>query len=406
MTERKSTVLKASLLLNTLAMTGCVLALLLGLGICVEFVYVSALATVVRLWVDAAYLRKLKFLLPIAVLVLLIGVEGSLARESKFSVDGAAIKYLILFLAACAGIFSMFDRPVLGGIFKWQNLAVSFAGVFVVLQIAACLVRHNDTGLFTNMHYLGLYAAIMLPLLFYLLANTRGATCFAATLFLALDFTLLLLSQSRPAWLAVLLGALAVTPLLRGRTRLISLFSTVLLPTVLYVTGTLGFDKRINSLVENFMEREERVGIFQESLRMQMTSTWTEWVFGRGFGSFFDDYKAYSSFRSLADFQFPHNFLLEILYVNGVVGLLAISGVFGCFLYRLLIGVKMDADPAKRDIALLLLATVLIHQAHTFLTVSFFSRYTMIPLGILVGAALGLFTVAREVRLPVPAERG
>lgn len=265
--------------------------------------------------------------------------------------------------------------------------SVHSTGIAQMTEIARAAVLANTAGLFGNIHLLALYSVITLPILFYLFLRDKTVIRWVFVLALAGDFWLLLKTQSRPGFLALLAGSVATIPLLSVRRRLIALGATALVPALLYGTGVFGFTARINELIDHFAQ-EERLSIWRETWALLRMNTAVDWVFGHGFGQFLFDYKPYSSFHTNVDYSFPHNFILELLYSHGVVGLTLMA--IACLgLYAMLFkSLSNTLDKSRRQIGILLISIITAHFVHTFLTLPVFSRPTLYPLSLILGMAL------------------
>lgn len=381
-----------------LACAGFLVSSLFGRGLYVEFLYLAALALLVLSIFEPVLLRQmhpLRFLLFFAAI---LAVEGSLAGTASPEAMPSQMLLLAVLAVACIYLLPthLFSDPD-----KVNRSLVAVLAIFVTAQTIGCVFGKidsslytnihffgkNDSGLYTNIHFLSLYAAITLPLLIYLGIRTGGILRVVVGITMVVDLMLLLKTQSRPAWLALLVGSIAVIPLLHRSVRAYALAGLLGLPLLLYLTGLFGVAQRVDSLLLN-LAQEERVFIWQESWAMQRVSHWPEWVFGHGFGSFYHDYLPYSSFRAQGGFVFPHNFLLEILYVNGIFGVIWIILGYAYLLRLLLALAKNPRDVGYYRLAVLLMAVTIIHFVHTFLTVPFYSKYTLITLAIILGVAL------------------
>lgn len=255
----------------------------------------------------------------------------------------------------------------------------------VAIQIVAHLLGINKAGLFSNIHMLALYSVITLPLLFYLAAGAKRGLRWLFILALLGDFWLLMKTQSRPGFLALLAGSLTVVPLLPPRRRLAALGAALLVPAALYGSGAFGFAARIDELIAHFAH-EERLAIWRETLLLQQTSTPMEWIIGHGFGRFLFDYQPYSSFHYMEDYPCPHNFILELLYSHGVVGVILVTAAY-IALYRILLQVLAETgDPTRKQLAVLFVCIITTQFIHTFLTLPFFSRPSLYPLSLILGA--------------------
>lgn len=259
--------------------------------------------------------------------------------------------------------------------------------VFVLAQVAAYPLKLNKAGLFSNLHYLALFSVITLPLLFYFALAVQGARRGLYALALVGDFWLLMKTQSRPGFVALLAGALATLPFLSRPYRWAALLAIVLLPTLLYVTGVFGFAARVDDLAANFLA-EERVAIWRETWAMQTRSSALEWWLGHGFGGYFWDYQSVSSFHGVEEFTFPHNYFLELLYSHGIAGLAIVSIAYGLFFGKLASATSSCHDTTQKLVGVVLIGMASADLVLGFLTLPLFSRHNLYPFSLILGASL------------------
>ena len=211
-----------------------------------------------------------------------------------------------------------------------------------------------------------------------------------------MELYLLLVSESRTAWLALITACLIMLPFFSLKTRLLAAVILIFVPFFIYYFGILGADVRIDDLINN-ITKEERVTIWSEAIAMQRDSDLFHWVFGHGLGSFVHDFQAYSSFHDPSyigktmDFVSPHNFIIEILYTSGITGLiLVLIGEF-LFIYALLRLWWITNFDSQKIMVVLILALFVAHFIHTFLTISFFSKQSIFFLAVFIGVGFYMF---------------
>ncbi|MES1986710.1 MAG: hypothetical protein V4440_01535, partial [Pseudomonadota bacterium] len=94
------------------------------------------------------------------------------------------------------------------------------------------------------------------------------------------------------------------------------------------------------------------------------------------------------------DFNSPHNFILEILYTSGAIGLLlAITLIF--FIYRYIFSI-LKTKAELKSIYLLLLALATANLITVSITVPFFSGYNLNMLALVVGIMLFHIETSRK----------
>ena len=248
--------------------------------------------------------------------------------------------------------------------------------------------RYGRFGLFSNLHYMALYAVMTLPVMVYALisAPSLRVRCVMALTLLG-NVWLLLETRSRPGYLAVIGSALVVLPWMapRFRWRIIMLMAGIL--TLLYLGNLANFSARIDDFVAHFGQ-DERWEIWIEAVRFQQGSSGLQWLFGHGIGAFFHDFREIALLGGIKTYLSPHNFFMEILYSHGILGLMLVTGAYGLFLYRLAISTSSNDSALSRQMGLMLLSVATAQLIHGFSTVPFFSRDYLLPLGFVLGAGL------------------
>lgn len=275
--------------------------------------------------------------------------------------------------------------------FQWALILV--ISIFAIGQFLAFETKglyHLQSwnfGTLNNPHHLALFIILNIPFVLYAIMNRAGYTRAWMLFLLCLEAYLLLKTSSRPAWLALFVSGLFMYPFLINKQRHWYLIGLLFFSLMLYLVGPAEFHDRVLDLVAN-IGKEERVGIWTNSWHLQQTSTWSEWLVGHGFLHYSADLHTYADSQGIDALVFPHphNYVLEILYSSGVVGV-GIAGFLYFLLFRTLVMTSMHSpDRSKRQLALVVLATAIAHFIHTFLTVPFFSHYNLYILSLLFGA--------------------
>lgn len=371
--------------LLTVAVYGCAVSLLFGWGMVPVFLYAGAAGILARLTLTSRQFTLDRPMALLLALVAVIVVQGYLMAPDP--TDLRFLKYLSWPLAAVAGATMLPER--LGG--RLQLTHASMIAVLALLYVAAQWVAFSvypdSFGLFSNPHFPALYCVLTLPILLYFAVAAGDPWRWVFVLASLGDALLLLKTQSRPGFLALMAGALSLVPFLSVRQRRMILAAILAVPALLFVTGVYGFDARMADLLGN-LGREERVAIWTETLALQSASSGLEWVFGHGFGAFRQDYQAVSSFHGAIEFSFPHNFLLEWLYSHGVVGLVLLVAAYALFFAKLAVYIARAVDPDRRRFGMLVIAVTTAHLTHSFFTLPFFSKSTLYPLSLVLGAGL------------------
>lgn len=361
--------------------------------ICIVFIKVIVSLQILRL--TYLYYTKRADVLPNKGLLIAISIPIILISLDSLLINGISERYYIKNLkSAIFIILAIWMMP-----FEWKNknTKLFFYSLLVLLLaasssnfIAVVVYSFRRIGLTSNPHYLAIQAIIVIPIAIYLLNKVHliGKVFLAAIVIM--ELYLLLESYSRTAWLAFIVGSLVSIPFLELKTRLWAAGMIFFVPLSVYYLGVLDVDVRLNELINN-LASEERVTIWTDAIAMQQDSNQYQWLLGHGLGGFEQDFQAYSGNHGVVDFSTPHNFLIEILYTSGLIGVLLIVIGEGLFLYALLRLWWNTTFDSQKILAVLILLMFIMHFAHTFLTISFFSKQTIYFQAVFIGVGFYLF---------------
>ena len=246
--------------------------------------------------------------------------------------------------------------------------------------------RYGKFGLFSNIHYMSLYAVMTLPIMVYSMMSAPSfrVRCVIGLALLG-NVWLLLETRSRPGYLAVLCSALVVIPWLAPHFRWRLFIFMAMIVGFLYLGNVANFSTRIDDFVAHFAQ-DERWEIWIEAIRLQERSTGLQWIFGHGIGAFFHDFQGVALSRGIKTYLSQHNFFMEILYSHGIFGLSLVSIAYGLFFYWLASLLRNDQSKVSRRTGILLMSVATAQLVHGFSTVPFFSRDYLLPLGFVLGA--------------------
>jgi len=267
---------------------------------------------------------------------------------------------------------------------KTHVVIASAIAIYAVVQGIAVFFLKSPYGSTKNPHYLAQYCMLLLPVACYVFLYSAKATRVAMVGTIIIFATLLLLTSSRPAWLSLFAASLVFAWFQRTR-RLWVPVAIFICIVVLYLSDAAGFGSRLSELASR-IATEERVYIWQDTWRMQLQSTPIQLLVGHGLDSFKNDFQAFSSYgRQGIDFNAPHNYLLELLYTSGILGLSAAI----CMLYFLYRKLNMLYWSLARSPFILTLIVVLTaHLLFGSITIPFFTSYNLLVLGLISGLVL------------------
>jgi O-antigen ligase len=264
------------------------------------------------------------------------------------------------------------------------QIAQLFVFGYAALQSITTFLLDMPNGTLKNPHYLAQYCLLLLFVSLFLLQQlTMRWQRFLLILAMLTLGALLIHSWSRPAWLALTLTCALFFLLQRHRFgwRMPGMIVAAML--LVYTLNTGGVRDRINDLALN-LAQEERVTIWRNAIDMQIDSTPRQWFFGHGIGHFLEDFKSYSEFHAqgVKDFATPHNYLIEILYSIGLMGLVA-SGIFVFVLYWHL---YKEYRRCNRSLYISTLISILTaNLLFTSITISYFRSFNLLILALIGG---------------------
>lgn len=315
------------------------------------------------------------FLVPLALSWLFFPVDSDVQRSMR----------VIRFLIVVWSVYYLGKQEAPHG---WLWLA-ALVSVIVLWQSGARHVVGSAYGTFANPHYLAYFASLLLPLLALLIVRFDPPYRYLVLVVLLLDLELVFNDLSKPAipLLAITAGLAAVAwgraPAELRRVLLgVALMLAAAAMLVVIEAGAPG-------VVVTAPEGDERIRIWSDSWRMIADSDLRGWLIGHGIGTFREHFSAYST-PANAWLTLPHNHVLELLYENGLFGTGLVMGLLGCVaLVSLRLARRID-DAGLHRVAQANLAALVIWFVFSFLAFGFYSRYTLYPLGFLLGIYLCL----------------
>jgi O-antigen ligase len=264
---------------------------------------------------------------------------------------------------------------------------VTFIGIVflsVCWQFSAFYFFKMPYGTFSNIHYLSSFAVLTIPLIVYGMLYFPGWYKILAVVILIMDIDLLMQTGSRPAIIGITVGSLSILFFFtRGRLKWVGLALVVLLCATLYVSDYADIGSRFEELIVNLV-KDERVQFWSQAWNKLTENTALEWLFGHGIQRFPVSYTQDSSSPAIP-FVFPHNHLLEILYLNGIVGALL---VFGGLAFVFVGVIKAALQNPERQKCILINSTLVVFLSwliHSGLTFPFYSKYSVLPMALILG---------------------
>jgi len=256
----------------------------------------------------------------------------------------------------------------------------------ICVQFAARYGFDRPHGTFSNPHYLASVAILILPLLFYYFWKTSGWWRYVFIPIAFMDIELLLRTESRPAFIGITLGILFVIFfLIKGHRKWFGLSLFVFFLVTLYLSGYADFKERVYDLFVN-LSKDERAQYYTFAWNVLKENTLFGWFFGNGIGYFPVIYVRPSD-AFVQNVIFPHFFLLEILYLNGLLGVLLIFGGLSAFIVYLVQLARHTRSKNYRLFITCMIVVLIAWLIHCGLTFPFYSKYSIYPLAFILGVS-------------------
>lgn len=266
--------------------------------------------------------------------------------------------------------------------------------VYIFGQLVAIWGLGKHYGTAKNPHYLALYSSISIIVGIYSFYKSSVQVKLILGICLIILGFLLLETSSRPAWIGLFFSSIIATIFLNKKNMLGSVFSLIVFILFIFFTNLGGFAERSQDLISH-ISTEERVTIWKETVDMQMDSSTFNWIVGHGIDSFEEDFKPYSSYHQKGiDFNSPHNYILEVLYISGVVGLIIFISFF-CILYKKVISCIKKSYKYK-DIYLMLFIVLTTHFIFASITLPFFYGPSLNVIAYVIGMLVYLETIQNQ----------
>jgi len=250
-------------------------------------------------------------------------------------------------------------------------------------------------GVYSNRHHFGSVASLFLPVIVYLAAQNKSWLRILGGAAVIVAFFLLWESRSRISWLSFFSSVLiAAFVFLRDKKLLLAIAGIIAAAfTAAYVSGIAAIKSRITDIFVNW-RTEERITVWMDTLRMLSDNSLNDWLLGHGIGSFryyFSDYNTFKFNGVLQSWSFPHNFLFQIIFENGIIGLLTILAGIALLMIGLWRAYHLLVDKNDRYLLVTIFIIFWINFIHGALTLSFYHKYFIYPLSMTIGISLILF---------------
>jgi O-antigen ligase len=197
-----------------------------------------------------------------------------------------------------------------------------------------------------------------------------------------LNVITLILSNSRAAWISIVMSsALGIILFVKGMKKWIGIF--ILISTViLIVISDWKIEIRIADLVTNVSDTSiaSRVSIWNDAIKVLEHNNISEWIWGHGVGT--DRTLQYPSDKII---NFPHNFFLEIVYDNGIIGVLLLCVPLSFLFIRLFKDISKVVKKDDRVFLCCLLVVFIAWLLDASMVFPFYSKNSLYPFSLILG---------------------
>lgn len=326
----------------------------------------------------------LKCLLPLAVFIVMEWMA-----TLHFPWDVKAVRHVLLSTGLMAGIALLASDHMR---IKHYTVPTLIASVYAytLLQFTWIYGLGQMYGTTKNPHYLAIYSALFLVVATFLAVSwSRGLNRYGLTFSAAALGCLLLNTSSRPTWIALMIATLIGVFCLRSRAKWYLIALVTIVFSALFFTDAGSFKTRMDDLVTH-ANTEERVTIWEDTWTMQQNSTLQQWILGHGVDSFEKDFQPYSRYYTKDGiiYNSPHNAILELLYLFGLLGLAVLLG-FVFWLYYALLSrfsrLRHQAENSAKMITLMLLVILTVTMIAVSITLTFFNSININVIALVMG---------------------
>jgi hypothetical protein len=263
--------------------------------------------------------------------------------------------------------------------------------VSIIWQFLARSLFGSPYGTWSSPHYLANFSILSLPLVFYYFRTAPKPWRYLFLLLLVIDIDPVFRNSSRPAFAALIFSTLFVIIFFTPRHHKLTGLGAIGAGLVgLAITNYAGFFDKAQELITT-ISNEERVHIWSYSLKMLQDSSPAAWIVGNGIGHSANVLPSYAIADPVyKELNFPHNFLIQLLYDSGIIGSVLVFGGLALLLCLLIKSARTATDDSSRLFINCMMAVFLNSLIFTCLTVGFYSKYTLYPLGFIIGTVLAL----------------
>lgn len=298
------------------------------------------------------------------------------------------MRHILLAVFLAIGVVALVktnDDYIRKNIFRLSSLIV-FA--YVIVQATSIWIFDEPYGTTRNPHYLALYSSACIIVAIYCFLNASEKLKLGLSVCIVMLSIFLIHTSSRPVWVSLSLTSILIIFFLNKKSRIYAALVMTITILALVLTNAGNFFERSQDLITN-VATEERVTIWQDTWRMQADSSVKAWIVGHGLDAFEEDFKLYSKYHlKNIDFNSPHNYFLELLYISGIFGICLALSMFWIVYKNIIFQIKNYSE--HRNVYLILLAVLTSSIIFASITLPFFTSYTINILALVIGTLIYL----------------
>ena len=351
------------------------------------FAYLNVIVVAVGLYQlveDGMLTKNLSWLKTVIIFPIFFVLLHFIAQQNVIVLK--EMRHLLIAVSLVLGIAMLSDKSRAYLKSNLYNIVALIIFIYALVQTVTIIFYGMPYGTTKNPHYLAFYSSISLIVCLYcFFKGTLFYRYFFSICMFMLGF-LLLETGSRPAWLGLLFSLFSILLFLHSKQKLQAVIAVTAVVLILSITNAGSFLDRSKNLIMN-LSREERVTIWTDTWTMQKDSSIGEWLVGHGIDSFEEDFKLYSTYhKKQMDFNSPHNYFLEILYISGFLGLISFLVMFGVIYQKIISKILLNDLYKSQYIMLFAILTTSVIFAG--ITLPFFNAKSMNLIACLLGVIL------------------
>jgi O-antigen ligase len=259
----------------------------------------------------------------------------------------------------------------------------------VCWQLAAYYIFRMPYGTFSNPHIISNFTMLVIPLIAYFIFIIPGWYKLFFIIPGIIDIDFMIRTRSGPAIVSIIFAALfAIIFLIKDRRKWIGLLLICIVFVFLHISQYGNMATKVEKIFTNYQE-ETRWLIWSSSWNMVKDNSPQAWIVGNGIGGFRKVYPRYAHPLEVTA-TFPHQFLLEVLYQSGLIGMILVFGGIAAVFFQTVRSLNNISNRGTGVLIICLLVMLLSWSIHCGLTVHFYSKYSQYSLAFILGTILAI----------------